>query len=394
MTSVATFAVTALLYIKFNKIAKKSNDELDDGGTERLLLEMVEKRFREIRESSQEQTQTINKSFLEIEKRFGQQDLKIDKNFSQIKENNQESLLNMQNHLQKKLAGGIEDLGKANKEKLIEIQQEVDKRLDENFKKNLKSFEEVSKNLGQMKATAERMIDSTKSVDKLTNIFERTSSKSFGDFGEKYLETLLSDTLATGSWQKQVTIPGTQDKIDFVIEIEDKKIGIDSKFPVTKYRDYLEAQMEEKEKTFKEFLKSVMTMSKSISEKYSKDNFLDVILIYLPSDSMYNDVVNNEKVSEYLAKIKMTPASPNTIFPLIKTLSVYQFKSHVNENAQKIIDGLKVVSKNMDSFREEFRKLGDKLRHAQENYDKADRSLLGVQKEVLRLEQVDGVEIE
>ncbi len=47
------------------------------------------------------------------------------------------------------------------------------------------------------------------------------------------------------------------------------------------------------------------------------------------------------------------------------------------------------MRKNVEAFREEFRKLGDKLRQAQANYDLADRSLLNVQNEVLKLENTN-----
>lgn len=379
---------TLIIFITFRKQSTNTDQINDEDVVSKILLALT----KETNKNSQEQNQILIENLQKLEKRFGEQQNGIDKNFSTLRESNQESLRKIQDHLQKRLAEGIETLTKTNKEKLNEIQKEVDKRLDENFEKNLKSVQEVNKNLTQMQETAKRMIDSTKSVDKLNTIFERTSSKSFGEFGEKYLESLLSETLAQGSWQKQVTIPGSQDKIDFVIEIEDKKIGIDSKFPVTKYKDYIEAPTEEKEKALKAFKKSVMFMAKSIADKYNKENFLDVLLIYLPSESMFSDIVNDEQVSQYLSskQVKVTPTSPNNIYPLLQTLRTYQFNTKISENAERIIAGLKVVRKNIDSFQEEFRKLGDKLRHAQDNYDKADRNLIGVQKEVLRLEQVDG----
>jgi DNA recombination protein RmuC len=288
--------------------------------------------------------------------------------------------LNQQNRI------NFETLSKANNERLTLIQQQVDKRLNESFEQHLKSFESVNKNLGEMQSTAQKMMDSTKSVDKLNNIFERTNSKAFGQFSETYLETLLTEHLNHKDWAKQVGVPGSNDKIDFVINMGDKKIGIDSKFPVTKYQDYIECFDESKAQLLKEFFKSVLLMATDINKKYLQPRFVDTLLMFLPSDSMYNEVVNNPEISEKLRNLKVTPISPTTLFPIISVINGYEFRLRVHANAEMIMAGLQGVSKNVDSFREEFRKLGDKIRQAQDNFDKADRNLVGLQNNILKLE--------
>ncbi len=320
--------------------------------------------------------------------------------FEKIKSQNLSSLQNITESVSKQLSTSIQDilnhnknnfeaLAKINNEKLSQIQGEIDKRLTENLRQNLKSFEDVTKNLGHMQSTAQKMIDSTKSVDKLNNIFERTNSKGFGNFAENYLETILSEHLNVRDWQKQVMVPGSQDKIDFMITVGGKKIGIDSKFPVTRYQDYIDADFESKPQAKKLYLKSVLQMSKEISRKYSKPGFIDTLFLYLPSDSMYNEVVNDPEIMESIHKTKVTPVSPTTIFPIILLVNAYEFKLKVNENAEMIIQGLQKVSKNVDSFREEFRKLGDKIRQAQTNYDVADKNLVGLQSNILKLESAE-----
>jgi DNA anti-recombination protein RmuC len=279
----------------------------------------------------------------------------------------------------------LNEIRKTNQEKLTNIQTEIEKKLNDNLAQNLRSFETVTKNLTEMQSTATRMIDSTKSVDKLNSIFERTASKAFGDFGEKYLEITLEQHLAANSWKKQVTVAGSQDRIDFVIQVGEKVIGIDCKFPVTKYQDYLNAETSLKKQALNAFLTSVKLMANDIS-KYYKTGKIDAILMYFPSDGMYVEVANDNATVSLLNKLKITPTSPTTLFPLIILISEYQLKQRINENAQIIIDGLKGLKQNVLSFREEFRKLGDKLRQAQLNFDSADKSLDSMNKTVTKLE--------
>ena len=399
----------------------------------------------QINQNNSAQNKELNQSLQQLEKRFGElqiqiqnglsQDLNkiqllqnesksslnqsmqtllrdLELNFEKIKQSNQTSLASLQTVLQTQMVSAINNLlevsknelktlqstnnsnfellSKTNQDRLFQIQAELDKRLSENLSQNLKSFETVTKNLSQMQNMAQKMIDSTSSIDKLNNIFDRTSGKAFGSFGEKYLENLLSEYINPVHWKAQGSVPGTSDKIDFIIEVGEQKIGIDSKFPATKYTDYLEATPENKKHALSVFLKTVVAMGQDIYNKYNKANFLDSILIYLPSDSMFAEVVNDSKTIEALQKYHINPASPTTIVPILAMIRQYEFKLKVQDGAEEIIKGLKIVKKNVDSFREEFKKLGDKIRQAQVNYDSADKNLNLVQKTVLQLEAHSG----
>jgi DNA recombination protein RmuC len=309
----------------------------------------------------------------------------------------QQDLQNIQLSIQDRLTKSVQSLletnnknfellRKTNEDKLSQINNDVQKRLNENFQENLKSIQQVMQNLGHIQSSAQKMIESTKSIDKLNTIFSRTSSKSFGDFGERYLESLLREHLATGSWDRQVRLGAGLEIIDFTIQIDGKLIGIDAKFPLTRYTDYLEASPENKNSTKRELLNAIKKMGDEISQKYLQTNLLDTLLLYLPSDSLYNEIVNDEVTVTYLQKRKVSLASPSTVYPLIMLIVSYQFKQKVNENAEMIISGLHQVRRNIEGFKEEFRKLGDKIRQAQQNYDSADRNLLGVEKNILMLE--------
>jgi DNA recombination protein RmuC len=357
------------LYESFDKMEQKQNSQLQNSNEMRVNLET---RLGEIKNTLLEE---VSKTSIANSKSLAEIQTRIQTQLTEAIHN-----INLQNKV------NFETLSKANDQKLGLIQQQVDKRLNESFEQHLKSFESVNKNLGEMQSTAQKMIDSTKSVDKLNNIFERTNSKAFGQFSETYLETLLNEHLNHKDWSKQVSVPGSSDKIDFVISMGDKKIGIDSKFPITKYQDFLHADAENKDQMLKEYFRCVLLMATDISKKYLQPGFVDTLLMFLPSDSMYNEIVNNPEISEKLRLLKVTPISPTTLFPIIVVINSYEFRLKVNENAEAIIKGLQGVRKNVDSFREEFRKLGDKIRQAQDNFDKADKNLVGLQSTILKLE--------
>jgi DNA recombination protein RmuC len=407
--------ILVFVALNFDKIVQKKLDAIK----ENLKLEISstvgdylndanDKTIGRISKSFNDQNLQINETnnatkmqFQELNNQLAQSQLLQNQGqktqFSELGKSMQEALVQIQNAISHNLSKAISDLSsinnqnfdtlrKTNQEKLDQINTDVQKKLDINFAQHLKSFEEVAKNIGQVQTLAQRMIDSTSSIDKLNNVFARSSSKSFGDFGEKYLESILSEHLSSGSWNSQVGVPASNEKIDFVIQLDDKRIGIDSKFPLTKFQDYLSASEETKAQAKKEFLNAVLLMAKDINSKYNKNNFVDHLMMYLPSDSMYHEIVNEPKIMQELQKLNITPISPVTIFPVIVNIRVYQQQKFVNDNAADMIKGLKQVHINILSFQEEFRKLGDKLRQAQTNYDSADRSLSVVSKEIRMLE--------
>jgi DNA anti-recombination protein RmuC len=214
--------------------------------------------------------------------------------------------------LQESNQRSFEQLSSQNQIQLGEINNQVQARLDQNFAQHLKSFEAVSQSVGKVQALAQNMIDSTSSIEKLNQIFAKTASKSYGNFGEEYLENILQEHLPKSLWNKQVLVVGGKEKIDFTIKMDDKTIGIDSKFPVGAYEQYIETG------DAKQFYNSVQKMATEIAQKYH--TISDQLLMFFPSDSMYVLVTQNLDLMTKLQKMCISPVSPATFFPFIMTM--------------------------------------------------------------------------
>lgn len=275
----------------------------------------------------------------------------------------------------------LESLSKTNTERLAHIQESVEKRLDENLKRNLESFTVVKEDLVKMQNHANKMIDSTKSIDRLNDIFGKGAAKSFGTFSEEMLASFLEDTIP-GQYETQFQIPGSAEKIDFLIKLADQKIGVDSKFPLDSYEAFRSSEGEARDEARKAFISAVKLMVEDIARKYVGAKFFDQVYIYFPSDSMYLEVANDESLAKVMRSKKVYPSSPSTIMPMIGLVAQYKQRVEVNENAEHIIAGMQKIDKHIDAFKDEFRKLGDKLRMAQDNYVSAERSLEGVHRQV------------
>jgi DNA recombination protein RmuC len=276
-----------------------------------------------------------------------------------------------------------------NNQKLIDIQKEIERRMDISMEGNLKSFGEVTTRLTEMKQTAQTMIDSTSTIDKLNKIFDRAASKSFGSFSENYLETILENNLK-GLWKSQVAMKQGSEAIDFVIELGAITIGIDSKFPLTAFNDYQEASGTDRDAKLKEYLAMIKTMALSMNTKYG--NNFDHLLMYIPSDIMYNEVVTNQSVFDKLHALKVMPVSPTTIYSVIYSINIIRDRIAINENAHKMQSSISQLSKNITAFKDDYEKLGKKIRETQTTYDTTASRVSRIDSQIEKVLRLDIVE--
>jgi DNA anti-recombination protein RmuC len=370
-------------------LAKNINEKLDNANEKQTQnsfqvkeilnnqsTESREKIFSSLREIQGDVSKTINDALFNMQK---------SNSFELDKIANQSKL-------------SFEQIYEANNKKLSDIQTEIERRLNENLANNLKSFNEVSQKLGEMSKTAQVMIDSTASIDKLNRIFDRTSAKSFGGFSEKYLESLL-DTHLKNLWKSQVMIKGSGEAIDFVIELDEVSIGIDSKFPLTAFCDYDEAEEHIKDSKLKEYIAKIKNMATDISSKYG--GHFTHLLLYIPSEIMYNEVAKNQQLMDKMHNLKVVPVSPISMMSVIYAIAQLKDKLELNESAQLIQKRLNEVAQALSKFQEEYDKLGKKLNEAQNLHSSSSNRMnrlstsinsirqLEPQEEILLLEPVE-----
>lgn len=125
--------------------------------------------------------------------------------------------------------------------------------------------------------------------------------------GEFYLEQILKNTLPPGSFALQYRL-GEGLVVDAVVHYEDKLLPLDSKFSLENYNRMIEAKGEQKdvlEKLFKNDIKGrIDETSKYI--RPSKGT-LDQALMFIPSETIYYDILTEKVGVNGLACCNMLP---------------------------------------------------------------------------------------
>lgn len=356
-----TDGITTLLK---NNAAEQRNDvqrQIANGTTEQF------ERFGVIQKSIQD-TLSANRSEVNQQLRtFGEQ---VDNRLSSIQRANAENIEKINTTLESKM----KSLQESNEKRLEQIQGVVDEKLQKTLETRLaQSFELVSKQLesvgqglGEMKALA---ADTKSLKNALTNVKER------GTYGEVRLEMLLSDILAPSQYETNVEITDGK-RVEFAIKLPGNGdipllLPIDSKFPIEDYNRLIDAEDKQAiDEARRSLTTKIRAFAKEIHDKYIvPPRTTDFALMFLPTEGLYAEVVQNAALFEELRdKYKITAVGATTLSAFLSSLQMGFKTLAIEQRSQEVWDTLRAV-------KSEFVKFGDMLDKAQKQIQTADKTL-------------------
>lgn len=256
----------------------------------------------------------------------------INKKLSEITEKQKpsEELLEIIKMLQ---AGSKED-----RKVLLESLQKNTQSLNERLDNAAKVISQVQRNIGEMSEIGRGM--------KELQEFLR-SPKLRGNVGEQVLKELLTQFLPKQSFHLQYTFK-SGDKVDAAIKTSAGIIPIDSKFPMENFRKMISAKDEsEKKSSEKEFERDVKNHIDAISKKYilTEEGTIDYALMYIPSEAVYYEIVNNQNLFDYSGEKRVLPVSPTTFYAYLRAILMSFEGQKIEAKARDILASLRAIQK-------------------------------------------------
>lgn len=205
-----------------------------------------------------------------------------------------------------------------------------------------------------------------------------------GGMGEESLEMLIKQVLPMQHYQMQYRF-NSGEIVDCIIRINKELLCIDSKFPLENFRSLIKSEKEEDQIAFrKAFFRDVKKHIDSIAKKYilPSEETLDFALMYVPMESVFQEIINEPDMQDYARSKKVLVTSPNSFYHYLTVINNSLRGSQINEMAkqlQRIIGAIKVESdkfgnnlsiltkhvtnaKNIsDGVNEDYRKLASKI---------------------------------
>lgn len=209
----------------------------------------------------------------------------------------------------------------------------------------------VQKNIGEFSEIGRGM----KELQEFIN-----SPKLRGNLGEHVLKELLKQFLPQESFSLQYAFKSGE-KVDAAIKTSAGIIPVDSKFPMENFR-----KMHENPIYKKEFERDVRHHIDSIGRKYilTDEGTIDYALMYIPSESVYYEIVNNQDLFDYAADKRVLPVSPTTFYAYLKAILMSFEGQKIEQQAKLILASLRAIKKDYEKAEESLNILQKHLTNA------------------------------
>ena len=220
---------------------------------------------------------------------------------------------------------------------------------------------DVQKNIGEMSEIGRSMRDLQEFLQ---------SPKLRGNVGEQVLKELLAQMLPKNSFHLQYSFKSGE-KVDAAIKTSGGIIPIDSKFPMENFRKMMtNPASPEALHAAKDFERDVKKHISDISKKYilTEEGTIDYALMYIPSEAVYYEIVNNADLFEYASTKRVLPVSPTTFYAYMKAILMSFEGQKIEAKAKEILSALRAVQK-------DYTKVEDNLTVLQKHVNNANNMM-------------------
>lgn len=382
--------VEAVKNFQMNLIEKQTSLEETITKDQKRFEESLTKDQRHLEESlvSSEKNleDRIMKLIEQLDTRMSEMSKMQENKLEQIKNNTQTQIDSMRDDNNKQLNLMRETVDE-------KLSKTINERFDQSFKVLSTQLENVYKSLGEMQTVATN-------VDALSKVLSNV--KTTGIFGEIQLGAILDQILTKDQYETNVVTGAGREPVEYAIkypglqENEYVYMPIDSKFPLTVYRDLYNAyennQMDVV-KSKRELLKNeIKKMAKDIHTKYVlPPKTTDFAVMFLPIEGLYAEVAKMGLIEELQSTYKVTIAGPTTMSALLNSLQMGFRTLAIQKKSGEVWNILGAVKTEFGKINEIVKKIQDRF----ENTSKDFETLVGTRSRMLasKLKTVDKIDI-
>ena len=249
----------------------------------------------------------------------------------------------------------LQDSSQKDRQALLDSLSRNSNDLNQRLDNAAKVIGDVQRNIGEMSEIGRSMRDLQEFLQ---------SPKLRGNIGEHILKELLGQMLPKDSFHLQYSFKSGE-KVDAAIKTMAGIIPIDSKFPMENFRKMMDPAVASSVAS-KDFERDVRRHIDAISKKYilTDEGTIDYALMYVPSEAVYYEVVNNPALFEYSSEKRVLPVSPTTFYAYLRAILMSFEGSKIESRAGEILAVLNAVQKDYSKVNEDLKVLGRHLVNA------------------------------
>lgn len=244
---------------------------------------------------------------------------------------------------------------------VTKVLQENSKQLNERLDKAASVIRDVGKEVGQMSEIGRNMKE-------LQDFLK--SPKLRGNIGEQVLKDLIAQMFPKNSFHLQYQFKSGE-RVDAAIKTDAGILPIDSKFPMENFQKIIKGESDtEKQGARNEFSKDVKKHISSIAKKYILpiEGTMDFALMYVPSESVYYEIVNMTDIMDYARNERVYIVSPSTLYAHLQTILLSFEGKKIESRSREVFKLLRALQIDYNKVEENLGVLGKHINNASSQF--------------------------
>lgn len=215
----------------------------------------------------------------------------------------------------------------------------------------------VQKNIGEFSEIGRGMKDLQEYLQ---------SPKLRGNIGEEVMGDILAQLFPKQLFALQHGFKSGY-RVDAIIKTSAGILPIDSKFPLENFQKLLKAETKEAQHLARrDFARDVKGHIETIAKKYilPDEGTLDFAMMYVPSESVYYELVQEMDVMNHSKKYRVYPVSPTTLYAHLQTILVSFAGKQLESRAKELFKLLRGMNGDFEKIEGNLSILGKHLSNA------------------------------
>lgn len=251
--------------------------------------------------------------------------------------------------------------------------------VDNKLTKNMDMFNARLDNAAQVISKVQKNIGEFSEIGRSMRELQEflRSPKLRGNIGEQVLKDLLAQHFPPNTYSLQYSFKNGE-KVDAIIKTSQGLLPIDSKFPLENFRKYIAAESDlDREQLKKEFVNDVKKHIADISRKYIlvSEGTVDYALMYIPSESVYYEIINNSQLFDYAGTKQVLPVSPLSFYAYMKAILMSFEGQKIETKAKEILELLNAMKKDYQKTEESLAVLSKHITNAYNQTDQVRKNV-------------------
>ncbi|MBM4152375.1 MAG: DNA recombination protein RmuC [Kiritimatiellaceae bacterium] len=286
----------------------------------------------------------------------------------------------------------VEKLILSNNQRLDQIGDKVEQRLEKGFKDTTTVFGDVLKRLALIDKAQEKIDQLTTNVVSLQDVL--SDKRSRGAFGEIQLNSLISNMMPENSYSLQHTFPNGV-RADCVLMLPEPTgtLCIDSKFPLESYQRMTDHALGDADRAvaMRQFRQDIKKHIKDIAAKYIiPGTTSDGAMMFIPAEAIFCEIHGHyPDLVEEAQQAHVWMVSPTTMMAVLTTARAVLKDAATRKQVHLIQEHLVALSLDFSRFQDRMDKLAAHIGQAHKDVGDVQTSARKITHRFGKIEKVE-----